>query len=862
MIFFADIMLSLQRKMYRNFTTPTTILFKMKKLAIKLFSRVSILSLLPVSIVAVTIMFSCKTSHSVKEIQMLRGKQVDFDYEQKKTKVKIPKTKADAMTKDLFMQSKRPNIELPHIEGAEGGIRMVSEEVTFTNAEIIPTARTEGDKVTNLNEVQHLNEVVVTAKSRFTPEQNGRVNVDFIVRVPQELLSSNWRVLLSPKLLDNDSIVPLKDVVIKGEDFYNKQKQDYADYDSYVKSIVRESDYDSVFVDFKGVREDISFQQGFYYDQYHKQWRRQKDYETWKSTKDDVEALAEAKKTGYDLKIYHENARKARQRAMKELAKGKDTTGLFAKYMKNFVKPEDITKGKLKVEQREDYRLDLFKDYSRRAREQVMQDWANGKDTAGAYMRYLRSFDKNLKNLMLDGEDLRNIPKEFRDIYREGRKMEQITNQTLTEKDSIEIAKNRYMFEDIALNDMKRERQEAKMEEMIPFPYEQNTRLDTVIRTDRDFVFYYKQDYPVRPGMKRLRLVMNSQIDAIDRSRFIQSPSDTLSYFISSLSQLVDTTLIVKTTTIHRDVYNTMVIYPKFQPGKNVFNVNYSDNKEQTNKLIDTYKTFTGEGNLLMDSVVLRVTTSLDGEYEKNLDLSMKRADALKAFFVKALGGTPQVENVFKTRYSGEDWSTMARLIIKRTDMPNRSEILDMLTQAVNPDEYEKEIKKTYPVDFKIIKDSIYPMLNKAEVVFNMTRPGMTEEITVNREDRPEYAQALKYLQDREYWKALDILGNYPDYNTALCLVCMGYNAKALELLESLKQTGNTEYLRAILSIRSGNDQEAIDHLVKACELDPSKAYRAPLDPEVAGLVNKYNLQERLINTSSASSDVLDQEVE
>ncbi len=807
-------------------------------------------------------MFSCKTSNSsVKEIQILRGKQVDFEYEQqKKISVKVPKDKGEAMTKDLFLQSKRPNIELPRIEGAEGGIAVVSEQVTFTNPEVITRSTPEGNKVTNLNEVQHLNEVVVTAKSRFTPEQNGRVNVDFIIKVPKELLSTNWRVTLSPKLLHNDSVVPLKNVVVKGQNFYDQQKQSYADYDEYMKSIIRESDYDSVFVDYKGVREDISFQQEFYYDQYHKEWRRQKNYETWKSAKDDVEALSEAKQVGYDRKVYYENARKARQRAMKELAKGKDTTGLFAKYMKNFVKPEDIEKGRIKVEQREDYRLDLFKEYSRKAKEMTLKDWVNGKDTAGAYMRYIRSFDKNLKNMMLDGEDMKNIPQEFRDIYRSGRSMDQITNQSISDKDSIEIAKHRYLFEDIALNDMKRERQDAKKNEMIIFPYEQNTRLDTVIQTDRDFVFYYKQDYPVSPGMKRLRLVMNSQVDAVDRSRYIQPQSDTLSYFISSLSQLVDSSLIVKTTTIHRDVYNTMVIYPKFQLGRTNFNVNYKDNKEQTSKLIDSYKTFTGEGNLLMDSIVLRVSTSLDGEYEKNIELSMKRADALKAFFVKALGGTPEVENIFKTRYSGEDWNTLARLIVRRTDMPNKSQILDMLTQAVNPDQCEKDIKKDYPADYKIIVDSIYPMLNKAEVIINMTRPGMTEEITVNREDRPEYAQALKYLQDREYWKALDILGNYPDYNTALCLVCMGYNAKALELLESLKQTGNTEYLLAILSIRSGNDDEAINHLIKACELDPSKAYRAPLDPEVATLVNKYNLQNRLISASSASDIVTGEE--
>jgi len=824
----------------------------MKRLASKLLLQIpTVYSLLFVIVTVAIIMFSCKTSNSsVKEIQQLRGKKIDYSYSPDKIDVKVPVTKGDAMTKNLFMLSKWANIELPKIEGAAGGIAVVSEQVTFTNSEVITRAKPDENKNVNLNEVQHLNEVVVTAKSRFTPEQNGRVNVDFIVRVPKEIMSPNFRIMLFPQLLHNDSLVPLKSIVLKGQNFYDRQKNDYQQYDAFIKSIVNESDYDSVFVDHKGVRDDINFQQNFYYNQYHKEWSRQVDYETWKAGKDDVEALQAAKQSGYDRKVYHENVRKARQKAMKELAKGKDTTGLFARYMKSVIKPEDLEKGKLQVELKNEYRLDFYKEYEKKAREQIMRDWYNGKDTTGAFSRYMKTFDKNLKTMMLDGDDMTKVPGRFRDIYRTGRSMDQIISQSLSEQDSIEIVQNRYKYEDIALNEMKMQRREEKEKEMIVFPYETNTRLDTVIPTDRDFVFFYKQDYPVTPGMKRLRLTMNGRIDAIDRSSFLHPNSDTLSYFISSLSQLVDTSLIVKTTTIHRDVYNTMVIYPKFQTGRTNFNLKYSDNQAQADTVINTYKTFTGEGKLVVDSIVVRVSTDLAGEYEKNVELSMKRADALKAFFDKALGGRA---DIVKTRYSGEDWNTLARLIIKRTDMPNKSLILDMLTQAVNPDQCEEEIKKTYPADYKIIKDSIYPKLNKADVVFNMTRPGMADAITVNRENRPEYAQALKYLQDREYWKALDILGDYPDYNTALCLVCMGYNAKALELLESLPQTGNTEYLLAILMIRAGDDNSAISHLLKACELDPTKVYRAPLDPEVATFIDKHNLQDRLVSAGSSA---------
>lgn len=829
-------------------------IFYMKKKTIKLPFRFLIMRVLPFAMIAFVLMISCSSSNSVREIRA--SQKPNSGYPISPVKVKVTETKSDALVKNLFMQSKRSSIELPYVDkDGSKSVGVISEQVTYTNAENIgPDIK--GDKAKDLTEVQHLSEVVVTAKSRFTPEQNGKVNVDFVIRVPKELLSTDFRMTLAPKLLHNDSIVPLKEVIIKGQQFYNKQHQAYADYDAYEKSIVDESQYDSVFVDHEGVMDDIAFQQEFYYKQYHKEWSRQTDFEEWKATKDDAEALQAAKRTAYDKKIYYEHVRKARERVMKEFSKGKDTTGLFARYMKDVAKPEDLKKAKEVVEQKNDYRLNFYKEYSERVNEKILNEWAAGKDTVGAYARYMKGFDKNMKTLVLDGDDIDRVPERFRDIYREGRKMKQITNQVVTEQDSIEIAQGRYKFEDIALNEMKKERLEDKRKELIVFPYEINTRLDSVIQTDKQFVYYYKQDYPVMPGMRRLRLIMSTTIDAIDRSQFIEPQTDTLSYFISSLSQLVDTSLIAKTTTLHRDVYNSMVIYPKFAPGKTVFNINYKDNRAEIDKVLNTYRTFTDEGNLWMDSVIIRVSTSLDGTYDNNAYLSMKRADALKEYFEKTLDGGDDADLavILKTRYTGEDWNTMAKLISRRTDLPNKSQILDMLSQAISPDQSKLELKKSYPKDFKIIQDSIYPLLNKADVIFNMTRPDMKDEVEVNKEYRPDYAQALQYLQDREYWKALDILANYPDYNAALCLVCMGYNARALEVLDDLKDTGNTEYLRAVLAVRAKNEKKAIEHLIKSCELDPTKAYRAPLDPEISQLVIKYNLQDQL----SKSGELLD----
>lgn len=780
----------------------------MKKNAFTIQFR-TVFVLLPLALLLL-IMYSCKSSNSVRDVRAFRGEDTSsgFSFSSKKPK--------EAMVKPLFMQSKRANIELPFKEATFGkesvnNMATVSEEVTYINPEKIreTTGDNNPNKPVNLSEVQHLSEVVVTAKSRFTPERNGRVSVDFVIKVPKDVLAQEYRYTLSPKLFHNDSIIPLKDVIIKGQAFYDSQKQSYEEYDAYLKSIVGKDQYDSVFFDRKGTEKDIRNRQNLYYEEYYKDWAKQMEYEKWKTQKSKHDAAELAKMRGYRLRFYNE--------------------------------------------------------YVRKAREQVIRDMAAGKDTTGLFQHYMEKFNKNAKALVLDGDNFElsymKMPAKFREAYEEGRSLDDIINNVLTESDSIEIAKNRYLFEEIAENEMKAERKEDVATELIPFPWEEGMRLDSIVDTGRDFIYYYRQDHPVTVGLKKLRLTMNSQVDAIDRSRFVMPPSDTISYFISSLSQLVDTSLIYKRTKLHRDVFNRMSSYVKFQPNKAVFNMSYLDNRAEIGKVLDTYRAFTKDGKLVVDSLIFTVSTALDGSYNTNYELSNKRAVALKDYFVKSLSGEVlNAENVIKTEHIGEDWNTLARQVQRRNDILNKSQILALLEGAIDPDETEKIMKKDFPDDFKIIRDSIYPLLNRVDIVFNMHRPNMTEETMVDVQERPNYEKGLQLLQDREYWEALEILSDYPDYNTALCLVCMGYNAKAKEVLDNLPETGNNEYLRTILAIRSNKDTEAIDHLMRACELDPTKVYRAPLDPEVSELIRKYSLQQRINGLSTQIQDIIPDE--
>lgn len=722
------------------------------------------------------------------------------------------------MTQSLFMQTKRANIVLPDDKKIDkGGASVVSERVSYRNSGSSgihgEVALKDGQNKLDTNAVYRLPEVEVKAQGRFTAERDGRVNVDFKITVPKEILSDNWRLILNPKLLHNDSIVPLQKVILNGREFVEKQKQDYADYDKFLKSIVDKSKYDSVYLDRDNILRDIRKRQDYYFSIYQEQMKEQMDYEKWKLKQDEHDAEVKANKIRYSAEQYHRYSRMALDHKVRNVVENKDTTGLHAKYMK---------------------------DYEHKTRKYMA--------------RYLDDYglqeDKDSVELIRRELALRNTPKKYREKREVNSKISDIDNHIFSLNDSVEIAKHRYFFGEIAMNELALQRKDEMFEKMVKFPYDDNKaeiRLDTILSSGSNFVFYYTQEYPVVEGLKKIRLTMDSKIQAIDRSEYKLEGADTLLYFIASLAQLADPSLISKRTELHRNLYDRITVYTRYKTAKSVssvYEIDYQDNRTQMDKFVESFKKYNNSTEFTIDSVTMISTTSLEGDYEDNYELTSKRAFSVKNYLSKTLSDA-NVEDLFKVKYKGEDWNTLLTQIRKRDDIINKEDIQAMLTNAVYPDQCEPDIKKQFPVDYKIIQDSIYPLLRRVDFVIDLHRTGLKSD-TVKIEYRSDYEEGLRLLQEREYWKAIEILANYPDYNAALCLACLGYNSKAYDLLTNLAPTGNTEYLLAILCSRMKKERDAVSHLLKSYELDSSKIYRSRLDPEVLALIARNNLQSQI----------------
>ena len=85
----------------------------------------------------------------------------------------------------------------------------------------------------------------VTARFRNIAERNGKVNINFQVIVPEEMVDSKWQLRLFPDMFILQDSIRLDPIYITGQDYRRTQLRGYERYDRFVSSIITDT---SVFV--------------------------------------------------------------------------------------------------------------------------------------------------------------------------------------------------------------------------------------------------------------------------------------------------------------------------------------------------------------------------------------------------------------------------------------------------------------------------------------------------------------------------------------------------------------------------------------------------------------------------------------
>lgn len=642
---------------------------------------------------------------------------------------------------------------------ADTGFRL-PRQITWTDdkgKEHIVTEATKDSLTGEYITQMELSEITVVAKSKQVAERNGKINLDFIVTVPGELISNKWQVQLTPVAYKSADTLYLDRIFLSGADFAKMQKKGYMRYQAFMNSIIPDSLYLQKLFDEKGYRKALAELEEEY-------------FQAWK----------------------HEVISKERWIDWSDKANAR-----FALF---------------------NYRME------------------RNKQAIAGYNSILEYLPAYRLRREMDGK---YIPSKWK-IFAEGNY--KIRTRNITPEDSASITRRFTDYAKMAENRKRKEQAGEMYEKYVRFPYEA-ARLDTVIKEGDNFVYYYKQELPATENTKKIDLTLDGQILSKDETKTQLPPSDTITYFISSMVQFLDRSPRYKKKIITRKDEVNLRAYVTYKSGATEFSEDIGDNRAEIDKVFETIHGINYTGEFLIDSIRMTATSSPEGSADMNLFLSKGRALALKKYLALRSDDREGVDTLFRPRWIGEDWNRLHELVLADDSLENKAYLLRIMKETDNPDNREYALRK-YPADYMRIRGKHYPLLRGVEFKFHLHRRNMLQDTIVMPVIDTTYMQAVKMIEDRQYRQALAILDvSYPDdYNTAVCLMSLGYDKRALEIMTEQADTSDRNYLLAILYSRLKREEDALKMYVKSCDQDASKIWRGRLDPEINKLIVTYNL--------------------
>lgn len=393
----------------------------------------------------------------------------------------------------------------------------------------------------------------------------------------------------------------------------------------------------------------------------------------------------------------------------------------------------------------------------------------------------------------------------------------------------------------IRLNERRKGRADRMFRKYVKDPIvTEGIRLDTVLTGDEgDFIYRYIHTFRSRPGLKKVAVSLRGSM--YERGEILlQLPfPEDLTYYISSLTTLADTRPKYRMIVLERTVYDNTKALIDFRQGRSDVDTSLSDNRSELLRIRRCIDDVVSREEFVLDSLVVVASCSPEGAYSLNRKLSQARSKAMLDYMREFV---PEYwRDSLRTSELPENWEQLEKLVESDTSLQEngRQRILEVIRGDELPDVRERRLSKM--VEYRYLREKLYPQLRSVRFDFHLHRAGMIKDTVHTTELDTVYMAGLQALKDMEYKTAVTILRPYDDYNSALAFMSADYNHSALDVLGRLDD-GDPKvcYLKAMVLMRLGQEEEAMKYFELALAYDPYLEYRANLDPEMYKLVNKY----------------------
>ena len=395
-------------------------------------------------------------------------------------------------------------------------------------------------------------------------------------------------------------------------------------------------------------------------------------------------------------------------------------------------------------------------------------------------------------------------------------------------------------------NEWKKRNRSAVFSRFVKDPViSEGVKLDTVITTDGDLVYQYNHTFRSRPGLRKVMVSLDGKVyENGDCVLELPFPQD-LTFYISSLSSLVDTTMRYRMQVLDRVVYDHTLALIDFDKGSSKVDTLLGDNASELRRVHRCIGDVIARDGLVLDSLVVTASCSPEGTYQINERLSRARSKAV----TEAVSVPAEMKRCLKTACMPENWGHFRKLVSNDTLLGSASQNkilrlthgLEHDRTAVSADAMDQaEMRLSKLPEYRYLREKIYPQLRTVSFEFHLHREGMVKDTVHTTVVDTVYMKGVESLKALDYKTAVGILRPYRDYNAALACLSMRYDYSALDILERLdQQEPRVCYLMALVLSRLERHGRAMEYFEKALELAPALEFRANLDPEMSALIKK-----------------------
>lgn len=386
-------------------------------------------------------------------------------------------------------------------------------------------------------------------------------------------------------------------------------------------------------------------------------------------------------------------------------------------------------------------------------------------------------------------------------------------------------------------------------EEFVRYPYLDHARMDSISRGEDLITYHYREKVKVENDIKRMQIVLEGSVRALDGSTYILPVPDTLQFNLSSMLAFVDNGERYKTRIVEKFAFVQDRNYLTFKVNNTKIIDTLGDNAQQLEKMSKLMYDVLYQSEFHVDSIILTATSSPEGSFAINTKLAKERAHSLSDY-LRAKFDFPEMDTLIKVRWVGEDWTELVNVIDNYSaQLKNYESIREIASRAGDRDGLERQIRQLYPADYKFMLETIYPMLRAVNFKYDLRRVGMVKDTIHTQELDTVYMRGVELLKERRYAEAHELLFESRSQNSAVCMLSLGFNRAAYDVLMELSTTPAIDYLRAVVCSRMAKDEDGRQYFFKACEADPTLEYRGRLDPEITAIIDFDKLTELKNNT-------------